>query len=74
MTQRSTSAPADAHLAVSERGRLTIDRCDAVEPAERFGVPLWVISQRAICDNVARRRGAVDDMVERSEVRSWLGT
>lgn len=58
MTQRSTSAQPDAHLAVNERGHLAIDGCDAVELAERFGTPLWVISERAIRDNVARLREA----------------
>lgn len=58
MTQRSTSVQPDAHLAVIERGHLAIDGCDAVELAERFGTPLWVISERAIRDNVARLREA----------------
>lgn len=55
---RSAAVPTDAHLVMNGRGHLAIDGCDAVELAERFGTPLWVISERAIRDNVARLREA----------------
>jgi len=39
------------YLGVDARGRLRIDGCDALELAERFGTPLWVISERTIRHN-----------------------
>jgi diaminopimelate decarboxylase len=43
-----------AHFGVTERGHLSIDGCDTVELVERFGAPLWAISDRAIRTNVVR--------------------
>ena len=58
MTRTAATDAPDTHLATNELGHLSIDGCDAVGLAERFGTPLWVISERRIRDNVARLREA----------------
>lgn len=39
------------YLGFDARGRLHIDGCDVLELADRFGTPLWVISERTIRHN-----------------------
>ena len=54
MGRLAPAGSTEAHLGVNERGHLTIDGCDSVELVEAFGAPLWVISEHAIRENVAR--------------------
>lgn len=65
---RTATGVADTHLETNELGHLAIDGCDAVELAERFGTPLWVISERRIRDNVARLREAFTRVHPRTRV------
>lgn len=57
----ATTIPAQAlgpYLGYDAHGRLRIDGCDALELADRFGAPLWVISERTIRHNYRTLLGA----------------
>jgi len=48
--------------------RLTIDGCDAVELADRFGTPLWVVSETTIRGNARRLREAFTSVHPRTRI------
>lgn len=47
-------------LSVNEKGHLTISGCDTVELAERFGTPLYVMSEDKIRDNCRRYKSSIE--------------
>jgi len=47
---------------------LTIDGCDAVELADRFGTPLWVVSETTIRGNARRLREAFTSVHPRTRI------
>lgn len=49
-------------------GHLEIGGCDAVELAERFGTPLWVISEETIRANIRALAGAFEQVWPRTRV------
>jgi diaminopimelate decarboxylase len=49
-------------------GHLTIDGCDAVELASRFGTPLWVIAESTIRANARRLRDAFTAVHPRTRI------
>lgn len=59
-TRTETTAPTTGHL--------TIDGCDAVELASRFGTPLWAISESTIRENARRLREAFEAVHPRTRI------
>ena len=47
-------------LSVNEKGHLVIGECDAVELAERFGTPLYVLDEQLIRNNCRIYKNAMD--------------
>jgi diaminopimelate decarboxylase len=52
----------------NEAGHLEIDGCDVVDLAERFGAPLWVISESTVRANYRRLRDAFRRIYEATDV------
>ena len=50
-------------------GRLFIDECDAAALAERFGTPLFVVSEKKILDNYHRYASAFEKCWPEGRVR-----
>jgi diaminopimelate decarboxylase len=49
------------YLVWNARGHLEIDGCDSIDLADRFGLPMWVISERTIRANYRRIARAFTD-------------
>jgi diaminopimelate decarboxylase len=52
----------------NEAGHLEIDGCDVVDLAERYGAPLWVISESTVRANYRRLRDAFRRVYEATDV------
>ena len=52
----------------NDAGHLEIDGCDVVELADRFGAPLWVISESTVRANYRRLRDAFRRVYEATDV------
>ena len=52
----------------NDAGHLEIDGCDVVELVERFGAPLWVISESTVRANYRRLRDAFRRVYEATDV------
>jgi diaminopimelate decarboxylase len=52
----------------NDAGHLEIDGCDVVELADRFGAPLWVISESTVRANYRRLRDAFRRLYEATDV------
>lgn len=53
---------------INSADHLEIDGCDTVELADRFGTPLWVLSESRIRDNLCRLRDAFCRVYPRTRV------
>ena len=62
-----------ACIGVDERGHLRIEERDAVDLAEEFGTPLFVISEGQIRHNVRAITRAFRDRYPRTEIRDRAG-